>query len=303
MKIPITFLGTGQAIPTAKRNHTGILLSYKSENILVDCGEGIQRQFRIAKINPCSLTKILITHWHGDHVLGLPGLLQTLALNGYNKKLEVYVPKGTRRFSDLMFKLFVFRRKINYNINEVEGKFFENSDFILEAEKMEHETPCLAYSFTEKEKLRINKEKLKKLEKMKIKGNLIGELSRGKDIMLNGKKIKSEDATYRQESRKIAIILDTGMNPNCEKIAKNSDLLICESTFMENSENGKKLAKEYHHLTAKQAGEIAKKSKVKRLILTHLSQRYEGKEKKMLEEARKVFKNTEIAYDLMETEV
>ena len=80
MKTKITFLGTSQAIPTAKRNHTAVLLSYKDENILIDCGEGTQRQFRKAKLNPCKLTRILITHWHGDHVLGLPGLLQTLAL-------------------------------------------------------------------------------------------------------------------------------------------------------------------------------------------------------------------------------
>jgi ribonuclease Z len=165
---------------------------------------------------------------------------------------------------------------------------------------MEHNTPCLAYSFTEKEKLRINKNKLKKLG---IKGKLIGELAKGKDIVWNNKKIKSASLAYKQESRKIAIILDTKINENCYKLAKNSDLLICESTFMEDSENGKDLAKEYKHLTAKQSAEIAKKSKSKKLVLTHLSQRYENKEKLILAEARKVFKNTEIAYDLMKTEV
>ena len=106
MKIPITFLGTSQAIPTAKRNHTSILLSYNSENILIDCGEGTQRQFRKAKINPCKLTKLLITHWHGDHILGIPGLLQTLALNNYNRTLEIYGPKGTKKFMNLMQQIF-----------------------------------------------------------------------------------------------------------------------------------------------------------------------------------------------------
>jgi len=122
MKIPIYFLGTSQAIPTAKRNHTAVLLQYKSENILVDCGEGTQRQFRKAKLNPCALTRILITHWHGDHVLGLPGLLQTLALNNYNKILYIYGPRGTKRFMDLLYSLFVPRGKI-----KIEFKKFERS--------------------------------------------------------------------------------------------------------------------------------------------------------------------------------
>src|SRR3989344_3358273 len=94
-QIKITFLGTSNAIPTKKRNHTAILLTYKNENILIDCGEGTQRQFKIAEISPAKLTKILITHWHGDHTLGLSGLFQTLAMSDYSKKLEIYGPKNT----------------------------------------------------------------------------------------------------------------------------------------------------------------------------------------------------------------
>jgi len=301
MKIPITFLGTGTAVPTTRRNHTSILLQYKDENILVDCGEGTQRQFRKAKLNPCSLTKILITHWHGDHILGLPGLLQTLALNGYNKTLHIYIPKNTKYHIELIFKMFVFVGAIKYEIHEVDsGIFFENSDFKLEAEKMEHRTPALAYSFIEKEKVRINKSKLIKL---KIKGKIIAELAKGKDIEWNGKKVKAKDLTYKQEQRKITFILDTAINKNMEKIAKDSDLLISESTFLNDSENGTSLAKEDFHLTAKQAAETAKKAKVKRLILTHISQRYDANEKPLLNEARKIFKNTEIAEDFFKVEV
>jgi ribonuclease Z len=298
MKIPIVFLGTGQAIPTAKRNHTSILLTYKSENILVDCGEGTQRQFRKAKINPCKLTRILITHWHGDHVLGLPGLLQTLALNNYNRTLYIYVPKGTRHYMDLIFRLFVFDGKIRYEIHEVESsKFEETDDFYLEARSMQHRTPCVAYSFVEKEKLRVNKEKLGKLG---IKGKIVSELAKGKDIEFQNKKIKARELTYSQPGRKITFILDTKINENCYKIAENSDLLICESTY---TTKESEQAEEYKHLTAAQAAEIAKKAKAKRLVLTHLSQRYENKEKLILDEAKKVFKNTEIAEDLARIEV
>ena len=107
-RIELTFLGTGSAIPTRRRNHLAMLLKYKAENILIDCGEGTQRQFRKAGLNPCKIMRILITHWHGDHVFGLPGILNTLRLNGYNRKLEIYGPKGTkewvRKYLDLVGK-------------------------------------------------------------------------------------------------------------------------------------------------------------------------------------------------------
>jgi len=298
-KIKLTFLGTGQAIPTEKRNHTAILLQYADENILVDCGEGTQRQFRKAKLNPCKLTRLLITHWHGDHILGLPGLLQTLALNAYNKTLEVYIPKGTAHFFQLIQRMFVYKDAIKLNLNEVEpGTIFETSKFKIEAETMKHDTPCLAYSFVEKDKIRIDKGKMKKLG---IKpGPLLKQIKQGKSIKLKDNVIKPEDLTYEEKGRKITFILDTITNENAVKLAKNSDLLVCESTY---TEQEKDLAKEYKHLTAKQAAEIAKKSNSKKLILTHISQRYDYKEKFLLEEAKKIFKSSEVAEDLTSLEL
>lgn len=298
MKIPISFLGTSQAIPTEKRNHTAVLLKYKDETILVDCGEGTQRQFRKARLNPCKITRILITHWHGDHILGLPGLFQTLALNNYNRTLHIYIPKGTSAYIDLIFRMFAFQGKIKFEIHECSaGKILETKDFCIGAEKMLHGTPTLAYSFIEKDKLRINKQKLKKL---KIQGRIISELQKGKDIIWNNKKIKAKDLIYKQKGKKITIIMDTCINNRMLKIAKNSDLLITESTYIEKEAD---LAKEYRHLTAKQAALTAKKSKAKKLILTHISQRYENNEKVILNEAKKIFKNTVLAEDLMRVEV
>jgi ribonuclease Z len=298
MKIPIIFLGTGQAIPTAKRNHTSILLKYKNENLLFDCGEGTQRQFRKAKLNMCKITRIFITHWHGDHILGLPGLFQTLQLNKCPHKIYIYGPKKTEEFVNLMLKLFVNQGKLNIEVKEISsGKVFENSDFLIEALPMKHNAPCLAYSFIEKEKIRIDK---KKIAKLKIKGKIIGELANGKDIELQGKKILAKDFTYREKGKKITIILDTAINPNAYLIAKDSDLLICEATY---SKKEKELAQEYRHLTAEDAAEIAKKAKVKRLILTHLSQRYEKKLFPIFEEAREIFKNVGVAEDLDKVEI
>ena len=127
----ITFLGTSYAIPSAERNHTSVLLTHEGENILIDCGEGTQRQFRKAKLNPCKITRILITHWHGDHVLGLPGLLQTLSLSGYNKELSIYGPKGIKHFISQLVRTFPFQLNYKLKIEELHGKkiFFETNDF------------------------------------------------------------------------------------------------------------------------------------------------------------------------------
>lgn len=298
MKIPITFLGTSQAVPTAKRNHTAILLQYSGENILIDCGEGTQRQFRKAHINPCKLTRILITHWHGDHILGIPGLVQTLGLNGYNKTLRIYGPKGTKRFMKELTKFFVLVGKIKIEAHEVtNGKVFETSDLAVETIPMKHGPPCNAYSIAEKTKNRLDKQKIKKL---KLPGKLLAKLSQGKNVKYKGKTIKAKQISYKTSPKKISVVMDTKINPNCIKIAKCSDLVISEATYL-NKE--KTLASKHKHLTAEQSGTIAAKAKAKQLILTHLSQRNELKEKTILSEAKKKFKNTHIAHDLMQIEI
>ncbi len=298
MEIPITFLGTSQAIPTKTRNHTAILLQYKNENILIDCGEGTQRQFRIAKINPCKLTRILITHWHGDHVLGLPGLFQTLALNKYKKTLHIYGPKKTKKFIQEITKIFLPISRLKIKVHEVEGKFLKTPDFEISALPLKHGCPCNGYVFKEKQKLRIDKNKLIKL-KIKDKTK-IAQLAKGKTIKINKKIIKPSQLTYKQKSRKIAFILDTKICSNINKLAKDSELLILEATY---SKKESALAKKYGHLSTEQAAQIAKKAKAKQLILTHISQRYEYKEKSLLKEAKKIFPNTRIAEDFMKVEV
>ena len=294
-KIKLTFLGTSSAIPTATRNHISIFMSYKDENILIDCGEGTQRQIRKAKINPCSITRLLITHFHGDHVFGLPGLFQTLALNNYQKTLQIYGPKGTKKFINEIFKTFIKVRGIKMQVSEVSGKFIKTKDFEITALPLNHDAPCNGYLFEEKDKLRISREKLAKLQIPNIPE--IAKLTEKKDIKYKGKIIKYKQLTYLEKGKKISIILDTGLCNNINKLAKNSDLAILESTFLEESGNGEKLAKEYKHLTAKQAGKIAKQNKVKQLILTHISQRYEKNSEVLLNEGKAIFPNTKLAND------
>lgn len=291
--INLTFLGTGSAIPTKKHNHVAILASFADENLLFDCGEGTQRQFRYADISATKITSIFITHWHGDHILGLPGLFQTLAMSNYSKTLHIYGPRGTRRFVQLIQEL-VFDFHINLEVHEVgAGVVLDKKDFKVEAAEMSHGTPTLAYSLILKDKIRLNKAKVKKL---KLPNSpILRDLQNGKDITLNGKKIKAKDVVYVEKGKKITFVLDTAYNQHAIEIAKNSDILVTECSFSRESADK---AREYKHLTSEDAAKIAKLSKSKKLLLIHLSYRYEHVPQMIEKEAKKIFKNVKVLKDL-----
>lgn len=293
-KIKVTFLGTSGMIPDAKRSHPAIFLSYRNEGILFDCGEGTQIQFRKARINPGKITRIVLTHWHGDHTLGLPGLLKTLSMSEYTKKLYIYGPKGIKRRIEEMDRAFGRITEFEIEVKEVLGKFFENEEIVLEAASMSHGVPCNAYSFSVKGQTRVHKAKMKK---MKLpQGKHISQLKSGKDVVVQGKKFKAKDFLFKEEDKKVSVVLDTKMNGEIVPLVKNSDLLISEATFGKGLESK---AKDYKHLTVDQAAKIAKKAKVKKLYLTHLSARNDNNLKEFLGDAKKIFKESFLAKDLM----
>ncbi len=291
----ITFLGTGAMTPTKERNPFTVLISYKNENILVDCAEGTQRQLKIADISPTKITKILITHHHGDHLFGLHPLLLSLSSSQYSKTLEIYGPRGIKRTITNLINFFPKQSiDIKYNIKEItKEKFFENKDFTLEAVNLNHGISCLGYSLIEKDKRRIN---LKYLQKFNLKKHpILKGLQQGKNITWKNKKILASKATTIIPGKKITIITDTSFCQNAVKLAKNSNILICESTH---AEELKEKTEQYKHLTSKQAAQIAKKAKVEKLILTHFSQRYKSTNQ-LVKEAKTIFKNTKAAKDFL----
>ncbi len=281
-------------LPTKERNHSAIFIRYKSEGILLDCGEGTQKQFRLADIPTTKVTKLLITHFHGDHVLGIPGLIQSLGANNYTETLEIYGPRETESRIGLMLSSIIFKNKIKIKINEItkKGKFFENNDFILEAAYLKHSADCLGFSFTEKDTRKINIDYTKKFGL--VRHPLLGQLQRGKSITYKGKKIELEKATTIKKGKKIAIVLDTLPCQNAIDLARDSDILIADSTWSYKQEKAKG-----EHLTNMDAANLAKNSNSKKLILTHFSQRYKDTEI-LKEEILDVFKNTISAKDLME---
>lgn len=294
----VVFLGTSSMQPTKERGLPAFLFSHGSENILVDCGEGTQRQMKIKKIKPNKLTKVLISHWHGDHVLGLGGLIRNLGANQYNGTLEIYGPREIKKYIDNILNSCIYEERVNIRLVEINpGKIFENKEFYIEAFKLEHSSLCYGFNFIEKERRKINLNYTKKFGL--TKHQILGELQKGKDIIWKGKKIKAKNATILVPGKKISYISDTKYFGKLTGFIKNADLLISESTYLER-DNDK--AEAYNHLTSKQAAKLAKEGYVKKLVLTHFSQRYRDC-KEFREEAVKIFKNTVCANDFMEIDI
>lgn len=295
--IEITFLGTSSMQPTKQRNHSGIVLSYQKENILLDCGEGTQRQMRITGIKPAKITRICLSHWHGDHVFGLPGLMSTMGADKPDKTLHIYGPPGTARYIEYLFKSFARKDIIEYTVHEAtSGILYQDDDFVLEARSLKHSVPCIGFSFHEKDRRRIDVAKAKKL---KLEGPVLGQLQDGKDIIVNGKKIKAADVTYIVPGKKVSYVADTVPCAGASALAQDADLLISEGTHLDEI---KEKTEKYMHLTVKQAALMASESNAKKLIVTHLSQRYKSTAE-IVEEARQYFDNSVVAEDFMRIRV
>ncbi|MFH1211608.1 MAG: ribonuclease Z [Candidatus Woesearchaeota archaeon] len=303
--ITVTFLGTSGMVPTKERNVQSICIEYKGEYVLVDCGEGTQRQMNIAGLNRMKVKKVLISHWHGDHVSGLIGLIQTIgngaASSDEQPTLHVYGPETTREHIHNLLKSCVFEVKIDLQIHEIKvnepSMFYENEDYELWASQMRHSIPCLGFAFVEKDKRKIL---MAKAQKYGLKeGPELGRIQQGETITFNGRKISPEEITSLVKGKKIVFITDTDINDNAFKLAQDADLLVSESSFSSQLEEK---ADRYKHMTAKNAALIANKSNVKELILTHFSQRYKTSED-VLHDAKDYFQNTKAAFDFMKVKL
>ncbi len=292
----VTFLGTSSSFPTKDRSHPAILLNYNGESFLFDCGEGTQRQFRISKESPMKVSKIFLSHWHGDHVFGLPGLLESMSMSRRITTLNVYGPIGTAKNFKKMFEAFNIKLSFRIKIHEFTAKkpkkIVDGENYEVYAYNLIHSIPCIGYYFKEKSKKRLKKDILSKFG---LENNpIVKKLLTGKSIETNGEIITPKKATYNVEGKKISIILDTEYFKELEDFVKNSDLLIAEGTFSNKLKEEAK--KKGGHLTIKQAAKIAKNSNSKQLAICHLSQRYKNT-KELEKEAESVFKNTIFAKD------
>jgi ribonuclease Z len=294
----IVMLGTSAMVPTKERNHSAALLLHEGEGVLMDCGEGTQRQLKYAGVSQAKITHILLSHWHGDHVLGLPGLLMTCSQGGYSGTLHIYGPKDTSTKLRSMFDTFIFEMRMKIEVHEItKGKVFESEKLLCTALPLSHNVPWLGFRIEEKDRLRID---LKKAKTLGIPpGPALGKLQKGQEISWKGKIVRPTDITYVVKGKVVAFVTDTTPNDNCHRLAENADLLICEASYASDLQER---AEESGHMTALQAATLAHKADAKKLVVTHFSARYTNISK-LIEEARTVFKNTTAAEDLMKISV
>ncbi|MRX74366.1 ribonuclease Z [Bacillus lacus] len=296
----IQFLGTGAGMPAKTRNVTSIALRLLEERgavWLFDCGEATQHQILHTTIKPRKIEKIFITHMHGDHIYGLPGLLGSRSFQAGEEKLEIYGPKGIAEYIESSLRLS--RTYVNYpiNIHEIEeGLIFEDSQFTVEAKLLEHGIPSYGYRIREKDT--AGPLLVDDLQSIGVKpGPLYKKLKEGETVILeDGRILNGRDFLGPEKQGKIVTILgDTRICRKSEELAADADVLVHEATFGVADEA---LAYEYYHSTTSQAAKIAVRANVKKLILTHISARYQGNEADiLLKEARDLFENTFVAAD------
>ncbi|MEN2974290.1 MAG: ribonuclease Z [Candidatus Caldarchaeales archaeon] len=295
--LKLTFLGTGGGTPSISRGLPSISINFSGELILLDCGESTQRQMMKAGVGFKSKFTIFLTHLHGDHVLGLPGLLYTLSMLDRSDPIIIYGPKGIEEFVE-MFKITRYGKiKFEVEVRRVrEGIIHESKDYVVEAIKSNHTLESFCYMFREKD--RVGKVNVEYLESIGLpRGPLWGKLQKGEKVEWMGREIKPQEAVGPpRPGRKIVYTGDTVPEDRIVDFARGADVLIHDSTFDSSFE---KEAAEQGHSTSVQAAEIARRAGVKRLYLFHISPRYERNPDKLLREAIKIFPETYLAEDLL----
>lgn len=300
-QLKIIFLGTSGSWPTIKRNAPSVAIKRGSEVLLFDCGEGTQRQLQKSKISYMQISKIFITHFHGDHFLGIPGLIQTMQLNDREIPLHIYGPKGMNKLVGQLLSLGYFAPGYSIIAHELDqGSNLDFKEYKINVLRVKHGVPTIAYCL--EEKMRPGKfNKPKALELGIPEGPLFSKLQRGETVTLeNGKKIKPNMVLGPpRKGRKIVISGDTKPLEEMIDFSKNADVLIHEATFDSSLED---ISGEYGHSTALQAAKIAKKANVDKLLLNHISPRYLDSSL-LQDEARKVFKNSFVVKDFQDFDV
>ncbi|HDJ66212.1 MAG TPA: ribonuclease Z [Nitrososphaeria archaeon] len=297
----LTFLGTGGGVPSPKRGLPAIAINFSGELILFDCGESTQRQMMKAGVGFKRKLVIFLTHLHGDHVWGLPGLLYTLSMLNRRDPVRIVGPKGTIEFVKSLLSLKTGKIRFDVYVGEAsKGLVYESKEYVVEAIEADHTVPALAYRLRERD--RPGKMKVEYLESIGLpRGPLWGKLQKGEEIEFKGRIIKPEEAMGPpRPGRRIIYTGDTRPSQRIIEFARDADVLIHDATLGPEFE---KEAAEEGHSTVNQAAEVALKAGVKRLYLFHISPRYEGSEDALLLEARKIFPESYLAEDLLKYEV
>lgn len=290
----ITILGCSSQQPTRFRNHGAYLFRWNDEGLLFDPGEGTQRQFIFANIAPTVISRIFVSHFHGDHCLGLGSILMRLNLDKVTHPIHCYYPASGKKYFDRLRYGTMYHeiiQVVEHPVSE-EGVVEDDGRFRIEAKFLDHGVDNLAWRITEPDTRKFDQ---KALVAHGVRGPAVRTLIEQGYIDIEGQRIHIDDVSWIRKGDSIAIVIDTRQCPNAIEIARGAKILLCESTYQQEHEE---LAHKHYHLTAKQAAGIAKEAGVDQLILTHFSARYQNL-KGFETEAREIFPNTWIADDLL----
>ena len=296
----LVFLGTSAAQPTPERGLTCICLEKEGEILMFDAGEGAQISYLKSGLGWNKKMKIFVTHLHGDHCIGILGLLQTMTLQNRTESMEIYGPDGIEEFIAANIKVLNFGLSFPVMITTVrEGTVVNEKTYTINSCEADHSVTSYSYLFQEKDKPgRFFPDKAKELGVPE--GELWHKLQTGQDIQVGDKIVKSYDVLgEKRPGKRIGISGDTRPTKKLEEFFKDCDYLSFDSTFSHELQNK---ALETHHSTAKEAADLAKKANVSNLILTHFSARYND-ESVLLEEAKTIHSSVIAAKDLLEIEI
>lgn len=297
----VVFLGTSGGLPTPRRSLPAVAVIREGEMMLFDCGEGTQTRIMKKGLGFGRLTKIFISHIHGDHISGLMGLMMTMSLLERTEPLDLYGPPEMGPYFESLKRDIRMNVKFRLNIHEINtGVFLREDEYHVEAAEIPHSAPC--FGFALQEKVRPGRFNLERAKELGVpEGPMFGSLQKGEKVVLeDGSTVSPADVLgMPRPGRRIVYLTDTVYNPPIVPFCRAADLLIHEAMFASDMEDEARARK---HSTSAQAASIAKESGVKRLVLTHISARYLDTDE-MKKEAREIFPDTSIAKDLMEIEV
>ena len=268
----LVVLGTASQAPTRTRNHNGYFLRWDDEGLLFDPGEGTQRQMLFAGVTASQVTRICVTHFHGDHCLGLPGVLQRIALDRVAHPVEASYPAENQEFFERLRHASLFHDTLTLRERPVggDGVVTDTPAFRLEARALSHLVPTFGYRLVEPDGRRMLR---RELAARGVTGPDIGRLQREGRLAVGGRVVTLDQVSEPRRGQRFAFVMDTRLCDAAFELADGADMLVCESTFADADAS---LARDYGHLTAGQAGRIAAESGARLLVLTHVSQRYES---------------------------
>lgn len=280
-------LGTASQVPTRYRNHNGYLLRWDQHGVLFDPGEGTQRQLIRSELSVTSITQICVTHFHGDHCLGLPGIIQRISLDNVPHEVVVHFPGSGEKFFKRLRHASIFYdvAKLDPRPISRKGVVFESKDLIMETRKLSHSVDSWGYRIREPDGRRMLPDRL---AERGVRGRDIGRLQREGSIDVDGHTVHLDDVSVERRGQVFAFVMDTRVCDAALELARGADMLVCESTYLSDETA---LAAQAGHMTARQAAELARDAGAGKLVLTHFSQRYPD-HRAFLEEATPIHADT-----------